>query len=154
MGIEQHTTDPGQKSRGFRVFILEDDEIRVAHLLSLLISCDVTRVASCRQAKKFVPPYDLILLDHDLGGRQITRHEDCGLTFVRMIKDKINPDATIVYHSYNPDGARAMQQEVGRGMIAPFGSSLFNQIVTGPHRQRPEAGWPPHLAVDTEDDLC
>src|SRR5258705_13434814 len=100
-----------------KVFILEDDVTRVNMLLVWLRGADLTVAKSCTEVDKFQPPYDLILLDHDLGGRQMKEHEDCGLTFLRLIKDKIDPDdSVVVFHSYNPCGAENMYKELNRGV--------------------------------------
>lgn len=114
-----------------RVFILEDDLTRVQFLRELLMDHDLTIVDSCKDVGRFNPPYDLILLDHDLGGRQMTEHEDDGYAFIKLIKDHINPKAEIIYHSYNPGGAARMWAELdGRGYVAPFRSGAFNRILT------------------------
>ena len=87
-------------------------------------------IHACEREYEFKPPYDLILLDHDLGGRQLAEHEDCGLTFVRMIKDKINPEAVVIIHSFNPCGAMNMAQELGsQAVVIPFGSYKFQDAI-------------------------
>ena len=63
-----------------KVFILEDDPYRIVKFRDLLKGHDLTIIDSCTKVEEFKPPYDLILLDHDLGGRQLEDHEDCGLT--------------------------------------------------------------------------
>lgn len=113
-----------------KVFILEDDPQRMLYLRELLYGADITHIDSCREAGKFQPPYDLILLDHDLGGRQLQEHEDCGTTFARLVKNKINPDATVVIHSYNHDGAQRMWDILEHhAHIAPFRGREFNTIL-------------------------
>lgn len=114
----------------YKVFVLEDDPSRQNLFIKELAGHDLTLIDSCSKLDAFKPPYDLIFLDHDLGGRQIEDHEDCGLTFVRKVKDQIKDQVTIVYHSFNPVGVRNMQQELGgRGFIAPFGSKSFQSIL-------------------------
>lgn len=118
-----------------KVFILEDDPVRVMHMRHRLFSHDLTVIDSCKDVAKFQPPYDLILLDHDLGGRQLTDHEDDGTAFARLIKGRVNDGAIVVYHSYNPEGAQRMCSIIGRGYIAPFRSGAFNRlIITGEAR--------------------
>lgn len=120
-----------------RVFILEDDPIRVDYLRMRLGQHDLTVVSSCTEADRFKPPYDLILLDHDLGGRQMEEHEDDGLAFVNLIRDRINKDAVIILHSYNPGGAARQHnalRQVGKfgglhSHVAPFRSGAFNRIL-------------------------
>lgn len=116
-----------------KVFILEDDNRRLWMMddLGLLKGCTITRAESCLDAHKFQPPYDLILLDHDLGGRQLKSHEDNGYTFVKLILEKIPDNTPILIHSYNPDGAENMRnalQDAGHfAILAPFLGKTFIQ---------------------------
>lgn len=78
----------------------------------------------------FLPPYDLILLDHDLGGRQMTKHDDNGFNFLLLIEDQINVAATIICHSYNPDARKRMVDwSKGTAHDAPFRSGAFNRLI-------------------------
>ena len=120
-----------------RIFMLEDDHWRRHCLMDWLRPDDeVTIIESCRQRDKFDPPYDLILLDHDLGGRQLEGHEDCGLTFVRDAMFELQEDngrGMIIIHSYNPDGARNMANALAprpNVHIAPFGGVQFRRLLT------------------------
>lgn len=49
-----------------KVFILEDDPERMRVLRQILPTADITHILSCTQEQEFQPPYDVILLDHDL----------------------------------------------------------------------------------------
>lgn len=116
-----------------KIFILEDDPQRIDFLWPHLMGHQTVVIDSCTKADRFKPPYDLILLDHDLGGRQLDEHEDCGLTFVKLISAQINPDAVVVVHSYNPGGALRMVQELQdhdiKALSAPFGGSEFLSVI-------------------------
>ena len=119
-----------------KIFILEDDPERIRWLRETLIDHETTFIISCIGVDNFQPPYDLILLDHDLGGRQLKEHEDCGLTFVNLVKDRINPEAVIIIHSFNPDGAQRMQQALFDAGIknvdrCPFRGRAFEVAVSG-----------------------
>ena len=113
-----------------KVFVLEDDPDRIRQLCEWLKGCEWDCVHTCMREGEFNPPYDLILLDHDLGGRQLIDHEDDGVSFVRLIKDRINPEADIIIHSYNLEGAKRMQAELKplQSERVPFGPSLRNRI--------------------------
>lgn len=118
-----------------KVFILEDDPTRMLYLREKLTGHDITHIESCTQADRFQPPYDLILLDHDLGGRQLEDHEDDGLAFVTLVKDRVPRDAVIVIHSYNDAGARrmayALREVAGYGnlYVAGFRFKEFNIVL-------------------------
>ena len=117
-------------TRSLRVFVLEDDPDRIRLLAQWLIGCDWDCIHTCVREEEFRPPYDLILLDHDLGGRQLVEHEDNGLSFVRLIKDRINEEADIIVHSYNPDGAKSMVAELKpfRVQWVPFSTQIERYI--------------------------
>ena len=110
-----------------KIFILEDDATRQQWLRERLIDHDITIIESCRDAAKFVGPYDLILLDHDLGGRQLEAHEDCGLLFVQRCKDRFG-DAEVIAHTYNSAGANAMRAQ-HRMYVAPFRGREFCDLL-------------------------
>lgn len=117
-----------------KIFILEDDPERIRYFRELFYADHTVDVASsCVEVDKFQPPYDLILLDHDLGRRQMAEHEDCGLTFVRLVKDKLTKDDLVIVHSYNHDGAVNMIMEIqDRVMFCdhfPFRGPRFNAAV-------------------------
>lgn len=104
------------------IFILEDDLMRMQWFRERLIAHTITHAESCTQVDRFVGPYDLICLDHDLGGRQMTDHKDNGATFAKMIVDRIG-NAAVIIHSYNADGAKRIQS-----ILPPLGPSFL------PHR--------------------
>lgn len=115
-----------------KVFILEDDPGRIRWFRERFIGHDVTFIESCTEADKFQPPYDLILLDHDLGGRQMNEHEDCGLTFIKLIKNKLTAEDTLVVHSYNSVGATRMLKEIPHVLLkvyAPYRGVMFDTLM-------------------------
>lgn len=142
-----------------KIFVLEDDPDRIRWFAQRFLGHDWTCIQTCDREYEFKPPYDLILLDHDLGGRQLEagplirvhkdlarkvegeviiqgEHgliEDCGLTFVRMIKDRLDGTGRIIVHSCNPNGAKAMVREIMDSDIfshyAPFRGSFFNNLI-------------------------
>lgn len=130
------TTQRTQKKELPKIFILEDDPDRIRYFKEKLgILSDLTIISSCTEADKFQPPYKIIFLDHDLGGRQLEDHEDCGLTFIQKIKDKLNHTDIVVIHSYNGSAAERMITEL-QGiaswpvtMYAPFRGKDFNFVM-------------------------
>ena len=122
-----------------RLFMLDDDPERVSYFIELVNKevterCEITVISSSKQWREFKPPYDMIFLDYDLGGRQLTEHPDNGATFVRTVKTLLlGVSCPVVLHSYSPDGARAMRDLLldlpVQVQLAPFGSATFNQMV-------------------------
>lgn len=109
-----------------KAFILEDDPERIVQLVRFFDkhSTSCAWAASCVQEDRFVGPYDLILLDHDLGGRQMKDHEDSGRAFLKLIKKEIG-NALVIIHSYNGGAAALMKGDYPPAVLAPFGSVTF-----------------------------
>ncbi len=109
-----------------RVLILDDEKHRVAsyherfaeHAFDNNVTFNVQHVetaSACIRALQRDGRFDLILLDHDLGGKQFVDSsdpkEDCGMRVAEFLRD--NPEVrsqhgAIVVHSFNPDAGRAM----------------------------------------------
>lgn len=115
------------------LFVLEDDPARRALLGEQLEEGDrVVWVETCADFHRFKPPYDLILLDHDLGGRQLEDHEDSGTRFAELMVAGGFKGGAVVVHSFNPVGALRMMQILRTHCDAlryvPFGGDLFTTI--------------------------
>lgn len=121
-----------------RIFVLEDDPDRIRWFCQRLISHDWQCIHTCHRESDFTPPYDVILLDHDLGGSQmglkhgrplsVAESEDCGMTFLKMIEDRIG-DAAVLIHSYNGPAADQMKKHYPKAILAPFRGPTFNVLL-------------------------
>ena len=133
-----------------KLFILEDDPQRIRLFREVMFSRSTTPFHDATFAEKlegdggafelFEPPYDLICLDHDLGGRQMvdSDEEETGAAFVRWMTQAFSPEelsreTEIIIHSYNYEGAREMARllrEAGfkRTLVQPFGSAILSRI--------------------------
>lgn len=122
-----------------RVFLLEDDPTRVRLIREALIGKDVELTHAWDADKGlelFAGPYDLILLDHDLGGKQFVDSslDNTGAGFVRRLPEgSITNFTQVVVHSYNGVGAKViMLTLLERFGIdapwAPFGPTLLNYL--------------------------
>lgn len=117
-----------------KIFILEDDPARMLWFRERLIAHHIDHAESCAHIDRFQPPYDLIFLDHDLGGRQMTEHEDDGTHFARLIASHINGSTEVIVHSYNADGAQRIRSVLMDAGVrvwghAPFRGNWFNALV-------------------------
>ena len=98
-----------------RIFILEDDSRRLSTFTRALDEClqpgDTVHIASDVDNGRwmFEGPYDLMFLDHDLGGETMlgSDHPNTGYQFVMHTRDQIR-GGIVVVHSWNPEGAWAM----------------------------------------------
>jgi CheY-like chemotaxis protein len=101
-----------------RIFILEDDPVRIGFFLRTLSEhigdTDEIHLATDADSALFIfaPPYDLLLLDHDLGGRTYVESHDpnTGYQFLLRVRDRIDTQTHAIVHSWNPSGAWAMMR--------------------------------------------
>lgn len=130
-----------------RIYVLEDDPERIVSLCryfdraeqrqseeageSRLI--EVQWSQTCSRLDEFKPPYDLILLDHDLGGRQMRDHEDCGMTFLTSIREEIG-DALVIIHSHNLAAAARMKQFYPPAVLASYNDIRFWTVLNAAMR--------------------
>lgn len=114
------------------IFILEDDPERnrlfkdklgTKHMLTMTTTSD----EAIEQLK--VQKFDLLLLDHDLGGRQMVASSqyDTGFRVACEIPTTINQDTPTIVHSYNGGGALKMISVLttDRKLYAPFNYNQF-----------------------------
>jgi hypothetical protein len=110
------------------------------HFRAALMNATVDHALSCEQIHRFDPPYDAVFLDHDLGGRQLEDHEDCGATFCRLLVERglLGSVGRVVIHSYNAAGAIQMLSILSQAGVSaeylPFGGHGFEDAlaVLGP----------------------
>lgn len=96
-----------------RIFIL-DDEINQHPrniLLTTLSSHDLTVATNSFEAAKiYTPPYDLLLLDHDMRGfYDDPEYEDTGYQFVKwLVAKELERKPQVILHSQNSEGRLVM----------------------------------------------
>ncbi len=73
--------------------------------------------------------YDLIFLDHDLGGQQMVTDDKIngtGYDVAKALANTLNKDTQVVVHSCNPVGAKNMMAVLNDKTHAiPFGADIF-----------------------------
>lgn len=125
-----------------KIFILEDDLTRIARFIEEWgAKASLTIAKSYDEAvKKYKPGYDLLCLDHDLGGRQYVDSKDAntGYAFVQwLVKGQYGKHVpAVIIHSYNPDGATKMGGALMNAgwylvQLIPFGPQVFKTVQIG-----------------------
>lgn len=120
------------------VFIIEDElhkhpRIKILEALKA-IRAKVTVARSSDEAKaKFSPPYDVVLLDHDMRG--IYESSDVPHSGFQFLKWSLlqgmwvgdwAPKAKVVIHSQNHTGARNMQAELSKHGIKAHANPFWS----------------------------
>lgn len=121
-----------------RIFILEDDPRRISWMKKNFysgIKLDITDVAKEAITLLTENRYDIVFLDHDLGGEQMVDSSvlNTGSTVAKMIHETKNKDLTVIIHSYNPSGAEIMINSMRNNGVEchyfPFQSEEFLSVV-------------------------
>jgi response regulator RpfG family c-di-GMP phosphodiesterase len=107
-----------------RVFILEDDFNRMDKFIRKL-SCDqIDHAETVEAGKELVQKnkYDLLLLDHDLGGKQMvdSSEENTGYQLAVFISGTQNKDTPCITHTCNPAGANNILSVLPHAVKVPF----------------------------------
>ena len=91
-----------------RILILEDDKERSKWFLETFADCDLTFTKRVPQALSCIrgSSYDIIFLDRDLGQPKENGEEVAW----EMKREKLASDSTVVIHSVNTHGQRAMKK--------------------------------------------
>jgi CheY-like chemotaxis protein len=134
-----------------KIFILEDDMSRMALFWEVLEGQNISHADNVEDAKRLYKeqaPFDVILLDHDLGGEQMVGSEmqNTGAAFCRWLTVPEAKEVTLI-HSYNPQGAAEMYRiltlDKGWQQVAclPFGTRILaylKGLVQGDQADGPE----------------
>lgn len=112
-----------------RIFVLEDSKERIVKFRRCLIGHTVDYADNVADGQALIEQhqYDLIFLDHDLGGEEMVSSDDpnTGYQMARLLAENdLNKDAAVVIHTCNPNGASRMEQALSgfRTGRAPFPS--------------------------------
>ncbi len=110
-----------------RVFILEDSSSRAGKFRRELIGNRVDHAETLAAGREMVREngYDLIFLDHDLGGKEMvdSADEDTGYHLALLIAaDDRNRRTPCVVHSCNPAGADSIVGVLPHAVKVPFPS--------------------------------
>lgn len=117
-----------------RIFILEDSKYRIAKFKRELIGHDVDYAETVEQGTNFVfsHKYDLIFLDHDLGGKEMVDsfNGSTGYKLAEFIASfTVNKETPCVIHSCNPDGSNNMVRVLPHALKIPFPSLNITSVL-------------------------
>lgn len=118
-----------------QVLFLDDDHRRIDQIRLRMTDqpCDMTVVETADDciAQLKAHTFDLVMLDHDLGGETFcdSSREDCGMEVVRWLKANGGDHGAFIVHTMNAVAAAGMYLELNamgyNVRQAQFGSSLF-----------------------------
>lgn len=98
-----------------RILFLDDDETRHQSFAKATVGHIVTHVRTveeCKSALLSMDPFDLVSLDHDLGGQTFVSEIDgTGTEVALFIRDELPAEklpGRFIVHSFNPVGALRM----------------------------------------------
>mgnify|MGYP003348316371 CR=1 FL=1 len=122
-----------------RVFVLEDDPVRIELFRKAGMEHDLTVVTTLSRPDgafaQWNPPYDLVYLDHDLGGQIMVDwgKEETGAAFTRWLPPAGDHQPVITIHSHNPVGTQRMFWDLRdrgytRVLIFPFGPTILETL--------------------------
>lgn len=117
-----------------RIFILEDNSNRIAKFKQELIGHTVDYAKSVEEGTSLVfsNQYDLLFLDHDLGGEEMVDSfsESTGYKLAEWIASFTkNKEISCVVHSCNPAGADNIVRVLPHAVKMPFPSLDIASVV-------------------------
>jgi CheY-like chemotaxis protein len=115
-----------------KILILDDDQTRHDGFKKNLIGFDLEHTYTSKECIEKLKnnTYNMVLLDHDLGGQVfVDSGENTGWEVSEWLSK--NPDKKpkhIIVHSWNPVGANNMKNVLITALCIPFGKNLFDYI--------------------------
>lgn len=116
-----------------KILIVEDDESRIKKFKQELVGHDVTIVTTSAEAIEYLAAnageesskFDLMFLDHDLGGEQMVESNgstDTGWKVANFLLKQpiVMCPAHVIIHSMNPAGADNIRSILHHAVCIPF----------------------------------
>lgn len=115
-----------------KILILDDDQLRHDGFKQELIGHTLEHTYTSKECIESLKnnDYDLVLLDHDLGGQvYVESGENTGWEVAEWLSKNLDkkPDNVII-HSYNVVGAKNMMNILEDSKYIPFSKELFDNI--------------------------
>ena len=120
------------------IFILEDNVNRIGLFYRLLErkfpGVEIVHTEFVEEAKKLIVQksyWDIVFLDHDLGGQTYvdSENEETGYQFLKFFKEKAIQCGQLIYHTQNPAGGQNMASLEPKGEYIPF-PNLVNLLLS------------------------
>ena len=123
-----------------KILVLEDDPDRTYRFCNMFVGHAIVVTPDADIAIKLLneEKYDIIFLDHDLGGHYMVHSEatteKTGYTVAKEIDKTENRTTPVVIHSFNYDGAKNIEGVLARRNVlrATFGSfdkTILNKMI-------------------------
>ena len=107
-----------------KILIVEDDKNRIKWFKDELIefTLDIVETAKLGIALCGTRKYDIIFLDHDLGGEIYvpSENDNTGYQVAKVMVNSINFETPVVVHSHNPSGAKNICSVLQKSQAIPF----------------------------------
>lgn len=115
-----------------KILIVEDNEFRIKKFRSCLLNHDFHIAISANDAIEYLKnnQYDLIFLDHDLGGLEMidSNFYNTGYTVAKYMAAN-DIECEVIIHSLNPVGAKNIQSIIPKGRIIPFTILNIEEVI-------------------------
>jgi CheY-like chemotaxis protein len=117
-----------------KILIVEDNEDRLNWFATEFKGTEELALATTAEKGKYyvnLQKWDVIFLDHDLGGRVYVNSadENTGYQVAKEIVVSINKDTPVIVHSYNPAGVKNIMGVLKHAEAIPFG--MFDKTILG-----------------------
>lgn len=119
-----------------KILFLDDDYQRIKRIKEQCIGHELHIVTTAQDAIAALGSgivFDVVSLDHDLGGQQMVSSGDgTGYEVAVFISQMDVPPQRVILHTFNPDGAKAMYyrlSHVPELAIAQFGTSRYQKVL-------------------------
>lgn len=114
-----------------RILIVEDDAFRILLFRQWLRGHDLAIAETARRAIRLLrrQAFDVVFLDHDLGGRVLVDPSDpnTGAEVARFMARAGVATRTII-HSHSPDGTGYLKALLPAAEVVPFGADLRERL--------------------------
>lgn len=125
--------DTDKMECSMKVLVVEDNPERIKAFQRALINHDAFYADTAESASKLIQDniFELIFLDHDLGGLEYldSNHPNTGYQVAKKILTNNNNNARIVIHSCNPPGAKNINRLLPNAIVTPFTClNIFDEV--------------------------